>query len=293
MESLTKKTRKNNQGLTSNDLDYIERLSPSRVSSPKDLQAWSNQANWEEDRWPQQPGRYQFLGHMEQHNANPNWPYFEYEINDSGFRGAWPNSGAQDITLLLGCSFTFGEGLDKPDTFWGMLDQALPGHVINLGVPGAGHTQIAELLWAAARAWPGATRALITWPNITRFHYITEQHKIWPIHPHQDHAHDPNFVKVYQNFWSAWSDASVWHQFARSVELAELVAQSHSIKLHHGTWGGGEPMDIIRCVSGKPTIPFAYAELGRAIDVARDGHHPGRKQNSAYADLVLEAFRAE
>lgn len=284
---MKKKKKTETLDLTPQHLERIKALSPSRVRSPEDLSAWSNMNNWETDRWPQQPGRYQWLSHVEKNMSDPNWPLFEYEINPQGFRGTWPNQDAQDLTLLLGCSFTFGEGLDKPDTFWGILDGRLSG-VINLGVPGAGHSQIAELFWAASRAWRGATRALITWPNMTRFHYINSEHKIWPIHPHQDHAASPEFVGVWNGFWNHWSTTNIWHSFARSVELAEAIAESRGIHLHHGTWGGTEPQTIIRSVTGKEPIPFAYAQLGETPEVARDGHHPGRKQNREYANLALE-----
>lgn len=281
MVFLTKKTQKVREAeLDDRGLTRIIERCPSLVRNPNQLHPWGNAANWERDRWPQTAGRYQFLSHVEQSSANPDWPYFEYEINSQGFRGAWPGSDAEPL-LVLGCSFTFGEGLDKGDTFWGMLD-ASHGPAVNLGVPGAGHSQIADLFWAALGAWPRAKRAIITWPNMTRFNYVNSRDQIWPIHPHLDHAGDPEFSSVWKSFWSSWSTNNIWHSFARAVELTETLAHSRGVQILHGAWGGREPERIIEQITGRSATGFAYATNGVVPEVARDGHHPGRTQNHAY-----------
>jgi hypothetical protein len=71
---------------------------------------------------------------------------FTYTINSYGYRGRLvkpSNEYAKKNLVLLGDSYTFGEGVDDGDEYAAVLDRQLQGQldVVNLGVPGWGLTQ--------------------------------------------------------------------------------------------------------------------------------------------------------
>lgn len=70
-----------------------------------------------------------------------------YSINKSGLRGEqiypYKRTPGKFRVLMIGDSFTFGEGVNNKETFSHYLQEMLPeAEVINLGVHGYGHDQI-------------------------------------------------------------------------------------------------------------------------------------------------------
>ncbi len=71
-----------------------------------------------------------------------------YEINAHGMRGkerALKGKGERSRILVLGDSFTFGEGVPLERTFTSLLEERLGADLFNLGVPGYGAGQALAL----------------------------------------------------------------------------------------------------------------------------------------------------
>lgn len=270
------------------NIKELKSLSPTLVKSVSELRRFSNAANWE-NFIPQTAGRYQFLSSFEQQRSDPNWKYFEYEINEIGFRGPIPDVNSKNVTLWLGCSFTLGEGLDIDQCFYGMVTNELNLNSLNLGMCGFGHYQIAQLFHAATNIWSNIDRVIITWPNIHRVPYYTSQNHMWNIHPHMDHGNSKEFVNVHDSYWKYWSNQDTLHKFRDSVEKVFLISKLKNIPVIHGTWGGMDPAEIINFFTNDEVLNFGFNRT--PMHYARDGGHPGVLQNRDYADLVIDRIK--
>jgi len=272
----------------SGDIGALRKFSPHLMNKIADLETFSNRYNWS-NSIPDKAGRYQFCNGNEQQRSDPNWKFFEYEINEIGFRGPIPSPDEKNITLWLGCSFTFGEGLDYDQCFYGMVTEEAGLKSLNLGMMGFGYYQIANTMHAALNIWHNIERVIITWPNIHRTPYFTSENKMWNIHPHMDHSYSKEFVRVHDAFWKHWSNDDCLHKFRDAVEKTELLANYNNIKIIHGTWGGAAADEIINLVTQEPVISFGYRTS--PMDYARDGLHPGIKQNRDYANKLLGVIK--
>ena len=79
------------------------------------------------------------------------WKYYKkditYNLNKSGYRTKeWADIDWKNSAVLLGCSITYGVGLDDDETLAYYLEQKLDMPVINLGVPSAGNEKILQNL---------------------------------------------------------------------------------------------------------------------------------------------------
>lgn len=270
------------------NLEELKALSPTLAKSVKDLERFSNRRNWN-NSIPETAGRYQFLNATEQARSDLSWKYFEYEINEIGFRGPLPDIDSKGITLWLGCSFTLGEGLDLDQCFYGMVTEELKLNSLNLGMCGFGHYQIAQMFHAATNIWKNIERVIITWPNIHRIPYYTEENRMWNIHPHMDHPESKEFCKVYDSYWKYWSDEDTLHKFRDSVEKVFLISENKNIPVIHGTWGGVQPANIINFFTNDKVLNFGFYR--EPMHYARDRLHPGILQNREYADLIIRHIK--
>ena len=92
-----------------------------------------------------------------------------YEIGDGGLRGDPPPPGRRTV-LVLGDSFTFGEGVRIQDTFTSRLERSMAAEAagpafVNAGVPGYGTEQEAARLPALIDRYDPAAVLLVAVPN--------------------------------------------------------------------------------------------------------------------------------
>lgn len=261
-------------------LDRLVDLNPLAVTKPQDLRAWSNAANWEPHLYPQTEGWHKWLSQMEVGMSRPDWPHFEYYINDMGFRDHYPKTKTKRALGFFGCSFTFGQGLPTNETFPYLISQHLGLPYLNLGMCGFGHHMIAQTFLAAVQIWK-LEYAVITFPNIERFNYVTRDDLVWPVHPHRDHQTDEH-IDVHKAVWKYFSPNHHYHQFKDSLVHILQTAKQYGVRLAIGSWGGANPHSIVNRITGYDTVNFIYS-FNNGGDLARDRCHPGHAQHVDYA----------
>ncbi len=261
-------------------LDRLMALNPLAVTKPQDLRAWSNATNWEPNQFPQTEGWHKWLNQIEVGMSNPGWPDFSYYINDIGFRDRYPKTKSKRVVGFFGCSFTFGQGLPTQETFPYLIAQDLGLPYLNLGMCGFGHHMIAQTFLAAVQLW-NLEYAVITFPNIERFNYVTTEDLVWPVHPHNDHQTEEH-RNVHRAVWKYFSPNNHLHQFKDSVVHIIQTARQYGVKLLFGTWGGAMPGNIIKRLTDYDLTYFVYS-FNDGKDLSRDRAHPGKMQHIDYA----------
>lgn len=115
--------------------------------------------------------------------TQPNdWKYrtqdVTYSVNSNGYRCAefnsidWSNS-----VVVLGCSLTFGIGVDDSETTSSLLQNILGHNVINLGMPGTGADYVLHNLARLKQANINPKKIIIQYPHSTRsFRWMTPNH---------------------------------------------------------------------------------------------------------------------
>ena len=77
----------------------------------------------------------------------PNYTCCTYDLNDYGYRASHdyePILNQKNKIICVGCSFTFGTGLDEEQTWPYKLNKILGGEFMNLGYPGG---SMRYILW--------------------------------------------------------------------------------------------------------------------------------------------------
>lgn len=142
------------------------------------------------------------------------WKYYKkditYNLNNSGFRTKeWADIDWKNSVVLLGCSITYGVGLDEDETLAYHLEQKLNVPVINLGIPSAGNEKILQNLVCIINNFKMPKMIIINYTANDRilFYGSDKEHYVgpwsigslslskWP------HANDPYPVNV-NNFYN-------------------------------------------------------------------------------------------
>lgn len=116
---------------------------------------------------PQRPTRHRWDG--DPYGRLPPGAEITYEIGPHGFRGDPPAPG-RPVVLVVGDSFTFGEGVRLADTFVARLERAFAHRspapcFVNAGVPGYGTREEAARLPSLLEAYRPAAVLVVAVPN--------------------------------------------------------------------------------------------------------------------------------
>ena len=123
-----------------------------------------------------------------------------------------------DKKIALGCSHTFGIGVEKHEAWPALLG------AVNYGVNGASSDLIARTLPDILEKEQPNT-VYILWPDWSRFEYLKNGRWI------QSHPTDPdrlNFMETHPEEW-------LRNNFAQKVKDVKQMCDDQNIKLHHMT----------------------------------------------------------
>lgn len=274
-----------------NSLTYISRLSPANVSAIDDLKYFGPWYNTTPERYPQKPGNYKFLGIAEEERSIP-YKEFSYTVNSIGFRGNLPTEN--DVIGFFGCSFTYGEGVDDPDTFATIVSNHLNIPKLNLGMIGHSAQQAAQIFHGAAKLWK-MKYAVITLPSPERFHYITKDNQHWPVFPNKDHntkEHENVRKCVYKYF----SYEHLLHTLKDTIVTIDLISKVYNINVIWGSWNGITNRVIDVSVKTNSLFFDYYPLDGGPLEgdwIGRDNMHPGIAQHALYAEKVINKITKE
>ena len=199
----------------------------------------------------------------------------KYTMNSDYYRcPEWSDVDWAESILLIGDSFAFGVGLDRPDTIAHKLAASLNTPVINLGVAAASWS----FIWANSVRLVSAgirPRAVVyIWPELGRHcHYVTED-SVYNLGPwNRDKFQDAPGSAL----WREFAQDPV-HARALGLEQFRSVTQMWLCPQLHYTWS----VDLQ--VAGITVLP-------NQIDAARDQAHCGPETTSLWTKIMARELQ--
>lgn len=209
----------------------------------------------------------------------PQWPHFTYKINEYGFR--FDNFKKDKVICFVGCSITFGEGLQQDKIFPELVTQSLGDEwqCINLGMPGSGpDIQLINLTWAINNFKIDK----IVWYMSDPLRQMTHS-KSLQVHAPNFIAHDKHqrdFVNYIVNYEETILLKTYWNLYT----IFSLIKEKN-IDLYFRCWIQEYHSRLISILD-----QFKYKEFDpmNNIDLARDERHPGILSHKIFAQHILE-----
>lgn len=210
----------------------------------------------------------------------------DYNVNSYGYRcPEWtPLPEGKKNVVVLGCSHTFGEGLDDGDVWVDRLAAKSDNDRLrwwNLGQPGASADKIVRILYASEKVlFPKII--IVCWPLWSRRERLD-------IYEQSLTSHDP--------LLKTETDNTDRNNFLKNVFFAEKFAERQDAKLFHCF-----AQDVYEInstyVFNKTTLKHCWPEwdsrLNRDLhtdpNVAKDGLHYGSKHHESFAKKLSNAW---
>jgi hypothetical protein len=126
------------------------------------------------NKWCRSDGPAEFKQNLLKNDSN--WKYRNQEItykkNKSGYRTyEWDEIDWKNAIVLLGCSNTYGVGLDESETTASLLETLTQRQVINLGYPSGSNDLILQNSINLYEKFGAPYGVVINWTTIDRFTY--------------------------------------------------------------------------------------------------------------------------
>ena len=189
----------------------------------------------------------------------------EYQFDDLGFRKQLKNNFEKDI-LFLGCSFTFGVGINYEDSFTNIVADASGMNNVNWAVPGSSNDTAFRLCQQYLQK-KTPSMVILNSPSPYRLELFSEydgESRSHNITSHQRQGEPPlgsNFECPIEFFDERFSLLNR----EKNILAMEMLCSKNKIKFLH-----------------------LNAEDMMLIDFGRDLAHPGVRSNQLFADMILK-----
>ena len=220
-------------------------------------------------------------------------PIVDYTVNSSGYRcPEWhPKPNGKKNVAILGCSHTFGEGLDDGDVWVDQLHSRVDQSRLrfwNLGQPGASADKIVRILYATSKVlFPSII--IICWPLWSRRERLDSYaQSLMSYDPllktETDRTDQNNFLKnvFFAEKFAEQQTATLFHCFAQDVyDIPNSVVYSDtSLKLCWPEWD-------------QHHLPDAKREHTTSPSLAKDGVHYGADHHRVFAEKFYNRFKSK
>jgi len=207
-----------------------------------------------------------------------------YYINEYGHRGKKTiNDINSNTTLINGCSFSFGQGINEKDCFYNYMGF---DDIVNMSQLGTSTDKIFRHLFLVLEHYTPKNVVCLL-PPYTRFEKSVANEKDIKDGNYFFFDIQPNFInkdKV-QNydemlkFYEVFNEVDFFNNIIKNVNLIDFICKIKNINLYIGSWHR-ETHDLISKLDlNAITLPaFPY------LDKARDGIHPGPITNIQFGE---------
>ena len=193
-----------------------------------------------------------------------------YDLNNQGFR-CRPfeeiDHRKQQI-LVLGCSFTFGIGLQQEQLWHDHLRLAFTDdttQIWNIGVPGYSNDAIVRLTWRFLE-YIRPVIIFVQWTSFHRREYVRDDNSTWRIL-----TNHPKFWNdgsdEYKAFLMIHNDFNDQYCFEKNLAFMSNLTKAHHVIFNYDT------IDNFPC-----------------IDYARDEEHPGQESHRLFAVQIYKQY---
>lgn len=263
-----------------NTLDPILARSPIRAQTPSDMRYYGLAENHYDALTP---GRHQYISNSERQNSRQDYKYFDYYINDLGFRDVYPSQNNPNVMGFFGCSLTFGEGLDTPDNFPHKISQHYGTECLNMGISGSTAKRVALTFAAAAKIWR-MRLAVVVLPAWTRALHIDERGCFKNLH-----LNFKSDDRLREQYLKIINDRHLLYETRDAIEQIQTNAWLRQIPLVITSW---ETLthDLIRELTNSTAPIYQLWNLNAPHDpdeYARDNSHPGPKLVNRFKDQLI------
>jgi len=217
----------------------------------------------------------------------------EYTVNSHGYRcPEWkPMPDGKKNVAVLGCSHTFGEGLNDGEVWVEQLASKTDARVLrwwNLGQPGASADKIVRILYATEKVlFPKII--IVCWPQRSRrerlenyTQSLTGANEL--LKTETDQTDEQNFLKnvFFVEKFAEKQDAKTFHCFAQDVYdiNATNVYSDTSLKSCWPEWD-------------RHHLSGAKREHITEPNLARDGIHYGIEHHKTFAQKIYNKFKSK
>ena len=192
----------------------------------------------------------------------------KYQFDDLGFRKQIKNSFEKDI-LFLGCSFTFGIGINYEDSFTNIVADTLEMNNVNRAVPGSSNDTAFRLCKEyLQRKMPAMV--IVNSPSPYRLELFSEQ----------DGKHQSHNILPFQRRGEPILRST---DFECPIDFFdERISQLNREK-------NILAMEML-CVRNKIKFLNVNTEDMMVRDFGRDLAHPGVKSNQKFAEIILKSL---
>lgn len=195
----------------------------------------------------------------------------KYDYNHSGFRTH--NHLDEDYILFLGCSNTFGFGLQYDHVYPTLVEKSTKYQAINLGVSGASNDVILKLLmeWIVMNGKP--KKVIVNWTSIYRMLYSINGKNTCNILFHDGTV---NGGKMFDDY--LLDDDKLKH-FDKIKNKVEKICEVNKIKLYQLT--------LFDCYNDYDMVKY------KKIDLAKDNLHAGPMTHQLIAFDIIQEIEDE
>mgnify|MGYP006407550663 FL=1 len=192
----------------------------------------------------------------------------KYEFNDNGFRKSLKKHNNGDI-LFLGCSYTFGIGINYQSSFTNIVCEDLKMNNINWSIPGSSNDTSFRLL-NEHLSTSNPKMVIFVSPNASRFELFTNEKNTTISHNICVHApmSDPPLPTNEKIPLYFFNDRYSMENREKNKLAIEMVCQKNKIKL----------------------FCFKDSDL-EMIDYGRDLMHPGINSNLLFSRKILDSIK--
>jgi hypothetical protein len=215
--------------------------------------------------------------------ASSDWRYrtqqVVYKKNKSGYRTyEWENIDWKNSIVIIGCSNTYGVGLDETETISYKLEHLTGRMVVNLGYPSGSNDLILQNSVSLLEKFPIPYALVFNWTTTDRFRYFYRQgyHDLGPWNNADLHQNNVNLHKLYT--------LSVYDEY-------NLLVKNYNIGKTAKVLWQDKTKYITLSYFGQAAHYMRADKFFEIDNGARDMIHPGHENSQQVAEYIFNRLK--